>query len=69
MMRRDFHLRAEISRAIAKRLPHAKNQLSMPGSLINQFNTDTYVYSIYKRFACLCCRAGGHFVGTWDHID
>ena len=30
--------------AIAKRLPHAKNQPSAPGSFFNQFVTDIYIY-------------------------
>ena len=30
MMSRHFRLRSELSGAIAKRLPHAKNQLSAP---------------------------------------
>ena len=29
-----------LSGAIAKKLPHAKNQLSVPGSFFNQFITD-----------------------------
>ena len=31
MMSRHFRLRSEFSGAIAKRLPHTKNQLSVPG--------------------------------------
>ena len=42
MMSRHFRLRSELSGAIAKRLPHAKNQLSVPGSFFNQFVTDIY---------------------------
>ena len=41
-MSRHFHLSSELNRAIAKRLPPAKNQLSMPGSFFNQFVTDVY---------------------------
>ena len=44
MMSRDFGLRSELGGAIAKRLPHAKNQLSVPGSFFNQFVTDIYIY-------------------------
>ena len=48
MMSRHFALSSELSGAIAKRLPHAKNQLSAPG-FFNQFVTDidiyTYVYT------------------------
>ena len=40
MMSRHFHLNSELSRAIAKRLPHARNQLSAPDSFFNQFVTD-----------------------------
>ena len=39
-MSEHFRLRSELSRAIAKRLPHAYNQLSMPGSFFNQLVTD-----------------------------
>ena len=55
MMSRHFALSSELSGAIAKRLPHAKNQLSVPGSFFNQFVTDMYIY-IYKR-ASLACAA------------
>ena len=40
MMSRHFRLSSELSGAIAKRLPHAKNQLSVPCSFFNQFVTD-----------------------------
>ena len=46
MMSRHFALNSEITGAIAKRLPHAKNQPSVPGSFFNQFVTDIYIYSI-----------------------
>ena len=42
MMSRHFALSSELSGAIAKRLSHAKNQLSAPGSF-NQFVTDIYI--------------------------
>ena len=44
MMSRHFALSSELSGAIAKRLPHAKNQPSTPGSFFNQFVTDIYIY-------------------------
>ena len=44
MMSRHFALNSELTGAIAKRLPHAKNQPSAPGSLFNQFVTDIYIY-------------------------
>ena len=47
MMSRHFRLNSELSGAIAKRLPHAKNQLSPPGSFFNQFVTDIDIYTIY----------------------
>ena len=37
-------LNSELTGAIAKRLPHAKNQPSAPGSFFNQFDTDIYIY-------------------------
>ena len=44
MMSRHFGLSSELSGAIDKRLLHAKNQLSAPGSFFNQFVTDIYIY-------------------------
>ena len=44
MMSRYFCLSSELSGAIAKRLPHAKNQLSEPDSFFNQFVTYIYIY-------------------------
>ena len=44
MMSRHFRLSSELSGAIAKRLPHAKYQLSGPDSFFNQFVTDIYIY-------------------------
>ena len=41
MMSLHFALNSEPTGAIAKRLPHAKNQLSTPGSFFNQFVTNT----------------------------
>ena len=43
-MSRHFRLNSELSGAIAKKLPHAKNQLSAPGSFFNQFVTDIYIH-------------------------
>ena len=40
MMSRHFRLSSELTGAIAKRLPHAKNMLSVPGSFFNQFAAD-----------------------------
>ena len=40
MMSRHFVLSSELTGAIPKKLPHAKNQLSVPGSFFNQFVTD-----------------------------
>ena len=39
-----FRLSSELTGAIAKRLLHAKNQLSVPGSFFNQLVTDIYIY-------------------------
>ena len=50
MMNGHFHLSSELSGAIAKRLPHAKNQLSAPGSFFNQFVT--YIYMRLPSVAC-----------------
>ena len=44
MMSRHFALNSELTGAIAKKLPHAKNQPSAPGSFFNQFVTDIYIY-------------------------
>ena len=44
MMSRQFRLSSELTVAIAKRLPHAKNQPSAPGSFFNQFVTYIYIY-------------------------
>ena len=58
MMSRHFALSSELTGAIAKRLPNAKNQPSTPGSFFNQFVTDiyryrythiVYTYSIHKQ--------------------
>ena len=50
MMSRYFRLKSELTGAIAKRLPHAKNQLSVPGSFFNQFVTDIYIYTVETGF-------------------
>ena len=49
MMSRHFALNSELTGAIAKRLPHAKNQLSVPGSFFNQFVTDIDIYTNNNR--------------------
>ena len=54
-MSRHFALSSELTGAIAKRLPHAKIQLSSLDSFFNQFVTYIYIY-IYKR-ASLACAA------------
>ena len=43
MMCRHFALNSELTGAIPKKLPHAKN-LSGTGSFFNQFVTDIYIY-------------------------
>ena len=51
MMSRHFRLSSELTGAIAKRLPYAKNELSMTGSFFNQFVTERDIYThiyIYK---------------------
>ena len=47
MMSRHFALSSELSGVIAKRLPHAKNQLYVPDNFLNQFVTEIYVYTIH----------------------
>ena len=44
MMSRHFCLSSELTGAIAKRPPHAKNLLSVPGSFFNQFIADIFIY-------------------------
>ena len=46
MMNRHFRLSSELTGAIAKKLPHAKNQLSGTGCFFNQFVTDIYILYI-----------------------
>ena len=73
MMSQHFALNSELTGAIAKRLPHAKNQPSAPGSFFNQFVTDIYIYIYNNRVlivrtsalrACLRCAAGEHFASA-----
>ena len=52
MMSRHFALSSELSGAIAKRLPYAKNQLSVLGSFFNQFVTDIYIYTTTSIYIC-----------------
>ena len=44
MMIRHFALSSELTGAITKRLPHAKNQLYVPPSFFIQFVTYRYIY-------------------------
>ena len=44
MINRHFRMSSELTGAIAKRLPHGKNQPSVPGSFFNQFVTDIDIY-------------------------
>ena len=53
MMSRHFDLSSELNGAIAKILPHAKNQLSAPGSFFNQFVTYIYIYTSALRLLAL----------------
>ena len=48
MMCRHFALSSELSGAIAKRLRHAKNQLSAAYSFFNQFVTEIYTLTRQK---------------------
>ena len=57
MMSLQFPLSSELTGAIAKRLSHAKNQLSVPDSFFNQFVTDIDIY-IYKRASRLLALRG-----------
>ena len=53
-MSQHFRLRSELSGAIAKRLPHAKNQLSVLGSFFNQFVTERdNILTIKTRLICV----------------
>ena len=49
MMSRHFALSSELTGAIVKRLPHAKNQPSTPRSFFNQFVTEIYILTIKTR--------------------
>ena len=51
MMNRHFRLSSELGGAIVKRFQHAKNQLSVPGSLFNQFVTDIIYTSALRLLA------------------
>ena len=72
MMSRHFRLSSELSGAITKRLPHAKNQLSVAGSFFNQFVTYIYIYTSALRLLALrgwqtlCVRQRLPSV-AWDH--
>ena len=77
MMSRHFALNSELTGAIAKRLPHAKNQPSAAGSFFNQFVTDIdidiYIYKRASRLLALrdwrtvCVRRRLPSV-AWSHI-
>ena len=68
MMSRHFRLSSKHSAAIAKRLPHAKDQLSVPGSFFNQFVT--YIYLKPALCEVFCCVISGlsHF-GWGSHTS
>ena len=63
MMSRHFRLSSELSRAIAKRPPHAKNQLFGPGSFFNQFVTDIYTYIYIYIYIYICNELIEEFFG------
>ena len=70
MMSRHFRLSSELTGAIAKRLPHAKNQLSTPGSFFNQFVTDIYIYThIYISIYILTIKTRLLFVYIYIRIS
>ena len=48
MMSLHSALSSEFTGAIAKRLSHAKNQLSAPGSFFNQFVTERYIQTLIE---------------------
>ena len=57
MMSRHFRLSSEFTGAIAKRLPHTKNQPSGLDSFFNQFVTDIYIlYILYIRMLYILYR-------------
>ena len=77
MMSRHFRLSSELTGAIAKILPHAKNQPSAPGSFFNQFVTDIYIYNhrvlIVRIYIYICyelieetARRRKLIFGMWD---
>ena len=57
MMSQHFGLSSELPGVIAKKLPHAKNQLSGPDSFFNQFVTDIiiciYIYIYIYMYICI----------------
>ena len=58
MMSPHFRLSSELTGAIAKRLAHAKNQLSVPDSFFKQFVTEIYTYTyIHKMSASRAAQA------------
>ena len=82
MMSRHFALNSEHIGAISKRLPHAKNQHSVPGKFLQSIRyiyIYIYIYIVYiyiyiyiniqARFACLRCAAGRHFVSAGGSLQ
>ena len=80
MMSRHFGLSSELTGAITKRPPHAKNQLSAPGSFFNQFVTDIYIYGEFHvkkpiisppstDWSEICCVTGHVYVFTFVKIS
>ena len=72
MMSHHFRLSSEPSGAIAKILPHAKNQLSVPCILFNQFVTDIYInkrasLACAARLADTLCPPEAPFGRLWSH--
>ena len=55
MISQHFRLMSELSGVISKRLPYAKNQLSVPGSFFNQFVTDIYILTIKLDYCIYIC--------------
>ena len=67
MMSRHFRPSSELTGAIAKRLPHAKNQLSVLCSFFNQFVTYIYIYKHINRV--LIVRISFGMLYQWDFLN
>ena len=67
MMSRHFALNSELTGAIAKRLPHAKNQPSAPGSFsINSLQIYIYIYIYIYMLQCKCETGGfANTLNSW----